>query len=87
MRQAVLQSLERPLLCSSVHVDAEGELEIVEGPVMLDMYAGRGIDFLVDCGSRVAEGSTVIDLSEREPVLIRQGKGDASAFVRELAYT
>ena len=69
-----------------MHVEAGGELEIPEGAVMMDMFAGRGLDFLVDCGTRVAEGSTVIDLTEREPVLVRQGKGDASVFVPELAY-
>jgi len=35
---------------------------------------------------QVAEGSTIIDLTEREPVVIRQGKGDASIFVPELAF-
>lgn len=51
--QAVLQELERPLLSTSVHVEAEGELEIPEGAVMMDMFAGRGLDFVVDCGTRV----------------------------------
>ncbi|BDA40540.1 Uncharacterized protein YciO [Coccomyxa sp. Obi] len=84
--QAVLANLDRPLLSTSVHVEAEGELEIPEGAVMMDMFAGRGLDFVVDCGTRVAEGSTVIDLTEREPTLIRQGKGDPSIFVSEHAY-
>ena len=52
-RQAVLQELERPLLSTSVHVEAEGELEIPEGAVMMDMFASRGLDFVVDCGTRV----------------------------------
>ncbi|KAK9916245.1 hypothetical protein WJX75_000443 [Coccomyxa subellipsoidea] len=84
--QAVLQELERPLLSTSVHVEAEGELEIPEGAVMMDMFAGRGLDFVVDCGTRIAQGSTIIDLTEREPALIRRGKGDPSIFVSELAY-
>ena len=49
----MLQRLERPLLSTSVHVEAEGELEFAEGAVMLDMFAGRGLDFVVDCGMRV----------------------------------
>lgn len=35
---------------------------------------------------QIAEGSTIIDLTEREPALIRRGKGDPSIFVSELTY-
>ena len=35
---------------------------------------------------QIAQGSTIIDLTEREPALIRRGKGDPSIFVSELAY-
>lgn len=49
--QAVLAGLERPLLCSSVHVEAgAGALELPEAAVMLDMFEPRGIDFVVDAG-------------------------------------
>lgn len=33
---------------------------------------------------QVAEGSTVIDMTGSEPVLVRGGKGDASLFVPDL---
>ena len=36
-----------------MHVEKEGELEFAEGAVMMDMFAGRGLDFVVDCGMRV----------------------------------
>ena len=49
----MLANLDRPLLSTSVHVEAEGELEIPEGAIMMDMFAGRGLDFVVDCGTRV----------------------------------
>jgi hypothetical protein len=50
----VLRGLERPLLATSVHVEAEaGALEIPEAAVMMDQFAGRGLDFVVDCGTRV----------------------------------
>ena len=48
-----MQRLERPLLSTSVHVEAEGELEFAEAAVMMDMFAGKGLDFVVDCGLRV----------------------------------
>lgn len=43
------------------------------------------LDVSASC-KQVAEGSTIIDLTEREPVVVQQGKGDASVFVPELAY-
>lgn len=55
LAQEVLQRLERPLLSTSVHVEAEGELEFAEGAVMMDMFAGRGLNFVVDCGMRVRQ--------------------------------
>ena len=52
--QAVLAGLERPLLCSSVHVEAgAGALELPEAAVMLDIFEPRGIDFVVDAGVTV----------------------------------
>ena len=51
--QAILSQLERPLLCTSAHVQMEGELEFPEAAVLMDEYADRNIDFLVDAGPQV----------------------------------
>ena len=32
---------------------------------------------------QLAEGSTVVDMTGAEPVLVRQGRGDASVFVQD----
>ena len=57
--QAVLAGLERPLLSTSVHVESEqeGALEVPEAAVMMDQFAGRGLDFVIDCGTRVSAGT------------------------------
>lgn len=39
---------------------------------------------LCGCVRQVAEGSTVIDMTGPEPILMRQGKGDPSLFVEEV---
>ncbi|KAL3139512.1 hypothetical protein ABBQ38_003835 [Trebouxia sp. C0009 RCD-2024] len=82
--QAVLSQLDRPLLCTSAHVEEQDQLEIPEAAMFMDLYAGQGLDFVVDSGQRVAEGSTVIDMTGPEPILMRQGKGDPSLFVEEV---
>eukprot|EP00884_Botryococcus_braunii_P002762 jgi/Botrbrau1/12487/Bobra.0169s0034.1 len=87
--QAILEGLERPLLCTSVTGagltgEAESPVELEDAAVLMQQYAGRGIDFVVDAGIKVVEGSTVIDMTGSEPVLIRQGRGDASVFMPDL---
>ena len=78
--QAILQQLDRPLLCTT----AGGEGAEDDGPlapdaaVLMDRYGPQGLDFVVDAGPRPAEGSTVIDCTGGEPVVVRRGKGDAS---------
>lgn len=51
--QAVLSQLERPLLCTSAHVEEQDQLEIPEAAMLMDLYAGQGLDFVVDSGQRV----------------------------------
>jgi tRNA A37 threonylcarbamoyladenosine synthetase subunit TsaC/SUA5/YrdC len=41
---------------------------------------GRQIDLVIDGGACSLEPTTVIDLTSDEPVLVRQGRGDASPF-------
>lgn len=78
--QALLERLERPLLCSTVKLgpDDDDAVFSTDAAVVADVYGPRGLSFIVDVGPRVAEASTVIDLSGESPVLVRQGKGDVS---------
>ena len=52
--QAVLSQLDRPLLCTSAHVEELEQLEIPEAAMFVDQYAGQGLDFIVDTGQRVS---------------------------------
>jgi tRNA A37 threonylcarbamoyladenosine synthetase subunit TsaC/SUA5/YrdC len=38
------------------------------------------IDFIVDGGACGVEPVTIVDLSGREPVLVRRGRGDVAAL-------
>lgn len=80
---ALLERFGGCLLSHSVHVPEhlDDSTEVPDPGTLLDMYGGTGIDFIVDTGPRVATASTVVDLTGAEPVLVRQGKGDASALV------
>lgn len=81
MAQAILQQLDRPLLCSTAGAGGEEGEDGVLGPdaaVLMDRYGNQGLDFVVDAGPRPAQGSTVIDCTGAEPVVVRHGKGDVS---------
>ena len=41
----------------------------------------RQLDLIIDGGSFGPEPTTVVDLSDGEPQLLRQGKGDARLFL------
>eukprot|EP00252_Welwitschia_mirabilis_P015187 TRINITY_DN3341_c0_g2_i2.p1 TRINITY_DN3341_c0_g2~~TRINITY_DN3341_c0_g2_i2.p1 ORF type:complete len:239 (-),score=35.40 TRINITY_DN3341_c0_g2_i2:8-724(-) len=75
--QSILSKLDAPLVCASVKT-SENDW-ILDPRVIADTYGstpGReGVDFVVDGGIRVANPSTVVDLTGTEPALIRKGKG------------
>lgn len=72
--QAILQKMDSPLISTSVRSPKENEWML--DPVLIaDMYGLEGLDFVVDGGVRAATPSTVIDMTKRYPLIIRQGKG------------
>ncbi|PNX92092.1 yrdC domain-containing protein mitochondrial-like, partial [Trifolium pratense] len=51
-------------------------------PVMIaDTYGPEGLDFVVDGGVRVAQSSTVVDMTKLPPKVLRQGKGPISDWM------
>lgn len=71
----ILAELGEPLLSSSVRSSAD---EFVLDPVSIEEAAKDELAIVVDGGRLPNEPSTVVDLSDDEPVLVREGKGDVS---------
>ncbi|RLN05253.1 uncharacterized protein YciO-like [Panicum miliaceum] len=71
---AILQNLEEPLICTSVKYLSEDEW-ILDPVIIADLYEPLGLDFIVDGGPRIADPSTVVDMTGTNPTIIRQGKG------------
>lgn len=42
--------MDRPLLCSSAHVEELDDMEVPEAAILMDRFANQGIDFVVDAG-------------------------------------
>ncbi|XP_072966105.1 uncharacterized protein [Typha angustifolia] len=72
--QAILQNLDAPLICTSVKWPAEDQW-MLDPVIIADIYEPEGLDFVVDGGIRVADPSTVVDMTGSNPTIIRQGKG------------
>ncbi|CAA2965999.1 yrdC domain-containing, mitochondrial isoform X1 [Olea europaea subsp. europaea] len=72
--QAILEKMDAPLISTSVKSPKENEW-ILDPVVIADVYGPEGLDFVVDAGIRVADPSTVVDMTGNSPRIIRQGKG------------
>ena len=74
---ALLEDLERPLLCTSVRTPDDS---FWNSPAEIEEKYGKRLDFVVDGGKRLAEPSTVVDVTGSYPEVIRDGKGDIELF-------
>jgi tRNA threonylcarbamoyl adenosine modification protein (Sua5/YciO/YrdC/YwlC family) len=70
---ALVRALGRPIMSASVNT-ANGEY-IVE-PKDLEKIFRNEVDLVIDAGPKISEPSTIIDLTEGSPVVIREGKGE-----------
>ncbi|GKU93252.1 hypothetical protein SLEP1_g6859 [Rubroshorea leprosula] len=71
--QAILEKMDAPLICTSVKSPEENEW-MIDPVVIADTYGPKGLDFVVDGGKRVADPSTVVDMTGANPKIVRQGK-------------
>ncbi|KAJ6832108.1 uncharacterized protein M6B38_345595 [Iris pallida] len=72
--QAILKNLDAPLICTSVKWPSKDQW-MIDPVIIADTYEPEGLDFLVDGGIRVADPSTVVDMTGNIPTIVRQGKG------------
>ncbi len=75
--QALLEKLPEPLMSVSLILPGE-ELPMTDA-WSIDEELGHGLDLIVDGGYSGHEPTTVIDLTDEEPVVVRQGQGEPAA--------
>lgn len=76
--QAIVRMLGRPILSTSITL--EDEQHVVEDPDDIELEWGSRVDMVVGGGILVAEPSSVVDLTEGYPNVLRVGKGDVSSL-------
>jgi len=75
---ALLEELQQPLLGSTLIMP--GETEALNDADTICERLGKQLELIIDGGACSMEPTTVIDLTGPEAELVRQGRGDASAF-------
>jgi tRNA threonylcarbamoyl adenosine modification protein (Sua5/YciO/YrdC/YwlC family) len=73
---ALLEALNEPLMSCTLILPGD-ELPLSEPEQVYHALANQ-VDIIVDSGSCGLEPTTVLDLTEGEPRLLRRGKGDVS---------
>ncbi len=73
--QALLEQLGAPLLATTLI--PPGESEPMNDPHEIRERLQKLLQAVVDAGACPMQPTTVVDLSSGEPVLVRQGRGDA----------
>jgi tRNA threonylcarbamoyl adenosine modification protein (Sua5/YciO/YrdC/YwlC family) len=72
---ALVKELSHPIISTSVSKPDEG---LYNDPSEIEERFGRQLDLVIDGGTIVAEHSSIVDLTEDTPQVIRRGKGDVS---------
>lgn len=75
----IVKQLGNPIISTSIH-DEDEVLEYTTDPELILEKWDNLVDLVIDGGYGDNEPSTVIDLSEDEPVVIREGKGSLEIF-------
>ncbi len=75
----IVKQLGNPIISTSIH-DEDEILEYTTDPELILEKWDNLVDIVIDGGYGDNEPSTVIDLSENEPTIIREGKGSLEIF-------
>jgi len=75
---ALLEELAQPLLGTTLILP--DEREPLTDPENIRERLEKLIDLVIDGGACSLEPTTVIDLTEEQPILLRQGRGNVAQF-------
>ncbi len=76
--QALLKELGEPLITSTLILP--NQQDPLDDPFDIEMQLGKRIDVFIDGGIGMLASTSIVDLSQDSPIVVRQGLGDVSAF-------
>ncbi|MBM2830602.1 MAG: threonylcarbamoyl-AMP synthase [Gammaproteobacteria bacterium] len=75
---AILKEMKEPLLSTSLILPEEGSP--LTDPGQINAELGKTVDLIIDGGYGGLELTTVVDLVDNEPLIVRAGKGNLAAI-------
>jgi tRNA threonylcarbamoyl adenosine modification protein (Sua5/YciO/YrdC/YwlC family) len=75
---ALLEELGEPLIGTTLQLP--GDEHMLSDPDEVRERLEKQIELVIDGGAGMMEGTTIVDLTGPEPVLVREGRGDPSVF-------
>lgn len=75
---ALLEELGEPLIGTTLQLP--GDEHMLSDPDEVRERLEKQIDLVIDGGAGTLEATTIVDLTGPVPVLVREGRGDPSAF-------
>ncbi len=74
----LVKQLGHPVLSTSVTTE---EGEVLNDPALIGEHFNNIVEMIMDGGVLTSEPSTILDLTEDSPVVVRQGAGDVSMIL------
>ena len=71
----IARLLDAPIMTTTLPHDEDKDIEYVTDPELIDEKWGDTVDLIIDGGIGNMEGSTVVDCTQGEAEIIRQGAG------------
>jgi len=78
--QALLAELDQPILSTTLLLPRNDDDRPLIAPYEVRTLLDRKVDLVIDGGFCGLEPTTVVDMMQEPPLVVRQGKGDASVF-------
>ena len=74
--QEIARLLDAPIMTTTLPYDESDDMEYLTDPELIDEKFGHMVDLIIDGGIGGLEGSTIVDCTGDEPVIVRQGLGE-----------
>jgi tRNA threonylcarbamoyl adenosine modification protein (Sua5/YciO/YrdC/YwlC family) len=71
----IVRELGHPMMTSSIFTD-ENTTEYITDPELIEEKYGHQVDLVIDGGMGGLNHSTIVDCTEEEPVIVREGAGE-----------
>jgi len=76
--QALLTELDQPILSTTLIMP--GDEEPMDDVFEMREMIGHCVDLIIDGGPCGSQPTTVVDMTQEPPLVVREGKGDSSVF-------